>query len=92
MTLVALLLALVSGLVAVGNIGGIAGLALRRERDPNRGVSFVPLLSALFAGLSSLLGHAALGWWPLLIALLDPGTWSLPFILREVWSNRAKPS
>jgi len=92
MTLVSLVLALISGLVAVGNIAGIAVVFRRRKEGSDRGISFVPLVSAIFAGLSSLLGHATLGWWPLLIALLDPGTWTLPLIVREAWSTRATSS
>lgn len=92
MTLVAPMLALISGLVALGNIAGIAAAVLRRKGGSDRGFSCVPLVSAILAGLSSLFGYAALGWWPLLIPLLDPATWTLPFILRELWNSRARPS
>ncbi len=96
MTFLSLALALLAGLVAAGNVVGIVAAVRRRRYGSDRGFSCVPLVSAIFAGLSSFLGHATLGWWPLLIALLDPGTWTLPlalpFIVREAWRNRTKPS
>jgi hypothetical protein len=78
---VAVILLVLATLVAAANVAGCAQAILRQRRGSTRGYSCVPLLSTLLAGAAWLLGGDRMGLWPLVPALLDPGTWMIPMAI-----------
>lgn len=96
MVLLALILTLIAGLVAMFNLAVVFAAFRGRNRVPRRGYSLVHLASAACGGAGCLLGHSTLGWWPLLPAACDPGTWTMAIasllLLRKAWRSRSASS
>lgn len=81
--IVAVVLLILSALVALGNIVGVATAYRNRWRGIDKGYSCVPFVSLILGLLGWWAGHGRLGSWPLLPAIIDPGTWTwlgLPWI------------
>ncbi|NUP06269.1 MAG: hypothetical protein HOW73_09445 [Polyangiaceae bacterium] len=91
MKLIALALATLAALVAIGNIAGIASVVRDRRQGSTRGYSPVPLLSLIFSATSWALGHTHFGRWLLLPAAIDPGTWMVPVALVLLLRNSLRP-
>jgi len=84
MTVVAVILVVLAGLLAVGNIGGHIDAIRRHRRGESGGYSNIAGISLLLCILAWVLARDRLGLWAFLPAILDPGTWSvivLPFFL-----------
>jgi hypothetical protein len=84
--IVGIVFVLLASLVAVANLSGTYQAIQLQRKGIQKGYSSVPLLSLMFSILALGALYRSIGYWPLLPAALDPGTWSvlvLPFYL--VW-------
>ena len=85
-TIFVVLLIGLASYVALMNFAG-AYLAIQRKRKGiSGGYSSVPIVSLMLCLMAVAIGYEVLGLWPLIPALIDPGTWTvfiLPFFL--VW-------
>lgn len=83
-TIIGTVLEVLASLIAAGNLTGTYQAIQRQRKGDPRGYSSVPLISLLLSlGALGLL-HKSIGYWALLPAVVDPGTWSifvLPFYL-----------
>lgn len=84
--IVGIVFELLASLVAMANLFGTYQALQLQRKGMSKGYSSVPLLSMMLSlgALGALYG--TIGYWALLPAALDPGTWSvviLPFYL--VW-------
>ena len=78
-------LAGLSAIISVSAFMSLIAAMIGRWRGSDKGISFVPLLTFILAGLACLLGYQRLWLWPLFISLLDPGTWLIPVLPWAVW-------
>ena len=88
---IALLLLVLAMYVAAMNIAGSVRTILRRRKGIPGGYSSVPLVSIVFGGGAWWLANDTIGWWAMLPAVIDPGTWvlvTLPFLLWERFRRR----
>ncbi|MHC4849856.1 MAG: hypothetical protein ACYTEG_15580 [Planctomycetota bacterium] len=69
--------ALLSSLIAAGNLFGAVAAVRRQRRGDDRGYSSVPLLSLLLAIAAWFAGPEPFGLWIFVPTALDPGTWSI---------------
>ena len=86
-----LLIALAS-YVALMNFAGTYLAIQRRRKGISGGYSSVPLVSLMFCLMAVAISYDTLGFWPLIPALIDPGTWlivTMPFFL--LWMVFKKP-
>jgi hypothetical protein len=85
-TIIGIVFAVLASLIAALNLTGTYQAIQRQRKGDPRGYSSVPLFSLMLSlGALGLL-YKSIGYWALLPAALDPGTWSifiLPFYL--VW-------
>jgi hypothetical protein len=80
------LLIVLSCYVALVNLAGTYLAIQRNRKGISGGYSSVPIVSLMLCLMVVGLAYEVLGLWPLIPALIDPGTWSvviLPFFL--VW-------
>lgn len=78
-------LAGLSAILSVSALAELIRVIIGRWRGSDQGVSFVPLVTFVLAGLACLLGYRRLWLWPLIISLLDPGTWMIPALPWVAW-------
>jgi len=73
-----------ASLIAVANLIGCFRALRRKHLGIDKGYSSIPLLSILFSLVGLAVFRNVIGYWALLPAAIDPGTWSiviLPFYL-----------
>lgn len=88
MLIVAIICLVLSALLMLGQWASLIAASRRGE-----GYSCVPLISLLFGVAAFLLGRPTLGWWALLPAMLDPGTWvcvALPWVFWQITTEKRR--
>lgn len=78
-----------SVLMAVGNFWVLVAACQERRRGGDRGFSLLPLFGLLFGLGAWFCVRDLLGWWALVPAVVDPGTWTLltlPWVI--AWNVR----
>ena len=91
-TLFTILLLALASYVALMNFAGTYLAIQRKRKGISGGYSCVPLVSLMLCLMAVAIAYDTLRLWPLLPAIIDPGTWTIvimPFFL--MWMLFKKP-